>query len=81
MRKNAVIYRKQLCWDCRKSDASSDCPWANNFKPVPGWNATPVIRTFLNTTTVKGKVVRFRKELTHTFEIIDCPLFEKDDRK
>ena len=80
MRKNAASYRKQLCWDCKKADASSNCPWANHFIPVPGWKAIPVVRTFLNTTTKRGKIVRFRKELTHTYEIIDCPLFEQDER-
>lgn len=32
----------QLCWSCTKACGGSDCPWANELKPVKGWKAKDV---------------------------------------
>lgn len=31
--------KSSICWDCAK--ACRKCPWSKDFKPVPGWDATP----------------------------------------
>lgn len=54
-----------LCWDCKKATGGSDCPWANKFKPVEGWTATPTI----------VKVAGIREE--NSFIVHKCPLFEE----
>lgn len=52
----------QLCWDCQRALPLRGCPWADRFKPVEGWTATPKVLT--------GNV--------HTFAIRECPLFLPD---
>ena len=80
MPSSKVIYRQQLCWECKNADGSGDCPWVNKFKPVEGWKANKVVRYNLETTRKNKKVIRrFRRKLT-SYEIIECPLF-KPDRK
>lgn len=54
-----------LCWQCKKSTSGSDCPWANRFEPVDGWNATSSI--------VKMGLDRTQE----SFFVHECPLFER----
>lgn len=56
---------EQLCWNCKH--ACGDCPWsrAYNKQPVKGWKAKP---TLINNQGV----------LMKSFQIYECPLFEKD---
>lgn len=60
-----VNSKATLCWDCKKATGGSDCPWANNFEPVEGWDAIPEMITV--TTTVQ----------TSSFQVNNCPLFER----
>jgi hypothetical protein len=63
--------RDTICWDCKKSTGGEDCPWANEFKPVEGWDATP--------TTIKmiGKSKRNKGKIEPSFKVNSCPLFKK----
>ena len=54
-----------LCWNCGKALADSDCPWANNFIPVEGWEATSTNVNMGNNRTQKSYVVH------------KCPIFER----
>ena len=60
-----------LCWDCEKATGGSDCPWANEFKPVPGWKATPTM-VMVTTQTLKRA-----EKLSSSFLVHDCPLFKR----
>lgn len=64
------------CWDCKKSDASSNCPWANHFKPVPGWDAEP---TMIYANVQHGK--KSVKRECPSYIIKSCPLFEKEPKR
>ena len=56
-----------LCWECKKATGCGDCPWANRFEPVDGWDATPTeIKTV-------GRIEQ-------SYIVNDCPLFERDKR-
>lgn len=64
----------QLCCYCKKY--CGGCPWTEigedgkvKFEPVPGWTATPSIRTR------NGKVVM------EGYAITQCPLFVEDRRE
>ena len=37
----SVKMRGTLCWACHRAGRgfASGCPWASEFKPVPGWEA------------------------------------------
>lgn len=61
-----------LCWDCKKANADSNCSWANDFIPVEGWKAKPTIIKV--TTQTKERA----EQLSHSFIVIKCPLFERD---
>lgn len=53
-----------LCWQCSKATAGEDCPWANEFIPVEGWEATP--------TTINHY---YGNTHTNSFVVRKCPLF------
>lgn len=53
-----------LCWDCAKA-TSQDCPWAERGQPVEGWRA-------------KKTKLRFSGELSDSYRVFSCPLFERD---
>lgn len=53
-----------MCWDCK--NACCGCCWSQDFKPVPGWKATP--------TKIKQKEGIF----IDSYIVHDCPQFEKD---
>ena len=58
-----------LCWDCKKSTAVDDCPWANDFTPVEGWDATETILVLHST--------RDYKKQDTSYIVHRCPLFAK----
>lgn len=31
--------KETICWSC--DNACGSCPWSSDFKPIPGWSATP----------------------------------------
>lgn len=66
-----------LCWDCEWAcGKDGKCPWATEFKPVPGWNAVPT--KFLSSTTARnenGKVIH-KRYYVDSFNVRECPLFE-----
>lgn len=56
---------QQKCWTCIHSVPNKidrGCPWSKRFEPVPGWNATPIIK--------KGEL--------STYCIQDCPQYVRD---
>lgn len=74
-----INYKKNnptKCWNCKKADASSNCPWANHFEPVPGWDAEP---TMLYANVQHGKKVVKRE--CSSFIIKSCPLFEEEPKR
>lgn len=77
MPSSKVIYRQQLCWKCEKADGSSDCPWANKLQPVEGWTANKVNRTKIEISGRGKNRFKYRRKIK-SFEIIACPLFERD---
>lgn len=64
------------CWDCANADASGDCPWANHFKPVPGWIAEPTMIYF--NTQHGTKVI---KKPCPSYIVKYCPLFKPDPER
>lgn len=66
--------KQTLCWKCKKAAGGSDCPWANEFKPVEGWQAMPTI-VQMTTQTKQREAL-----LQDSFRVHKCPLFERDDR-
>lgn len=69
--------KTNICFDCKK--ACGGCSWSEidpktkkpRFEPVPGWTAKP------------NTMVRYdapdRREYMTTYEITECPLFERDE--
>lgn len=53
-----------LCWRCKKSYLGG-CDWADDFRPVEGWNAT---RKDIHSSDHKT----FESYVVH-----DCPKFER----
>ena len=51
---------EQLCWSC--ANAGGKCSWSNCFKPIPGWDAEPVV-----TKDNEGDI--------STYKIKGCPQF------
>lgn len=59
-----ISEKETLCWYCKWAGRKDDkCPWACDFKPVPGWNATP--------TTIS--------DVIDSYDVHECPLFELMD--
>lgn len=54
--------RDSICWDCKKANASGDCEWANQLKPVDGWE----IKKSRNA------------ENNEVIKVISCPKFIAD---
>lgn len=54
--------RDSLCWHCQKS-GRSECSWDREFKPVPGWKATP------------SKMRLVTGVYTDTYQVYSCPEF------
>lgn len=72
---------KQPCWECSKGAAGGNCPWANSFQPVPGWDAKEVIVKHNQWSYKKnGKKVHRVTEIK-SYEIYSCPLYEKEVEK
>lgn len=62
--------RHTLCWTCQWAGGKEGkCPWASEFKPVPGWNAEP---TKIYTRDAKGNYI-------DSFIVNECPLYELMD--
>lgn len=60
--------KKTLCWKCANAvpDARGHgCEWTVNYKPVPGWDASP--------TKLKNY-----KEIDESYLVERCPRFEPD---
>jgi hypothetical protein len=55
-----------LCWDCAKATAGSNCPWANEFKPVEGWDAKK---------TERIEMVYGKEKVIESYIVKKCPLF------
>ena len=60
--------KEQLCWSCKHATDGRKCPWAAEFRPVPGWKAT---RSQINTSNGNGAYEYM------TYSITECPLFEE----
>lgn len=58
------LQNQTLCWDCRK--ACGGCPWADEFRPVRGWDAEETILRLGNGTE------------TQSYRVSKCPLFVRD---
>lgn len=59
-------YKKdQLCWDCQK--ACGNCSWSKKLKPIKGWVVQPTIIKSNGEPTI------------HTYKIIKCPEFVRDE--
>lgn len=70
----STMRKDTLCWECRKATAGEDCPWANEFKPVKGWKATPTIVKVTSHTDKRAA------QLQDSFIVHKCPLFASDER-
>ena len=62
--KNNQDTPKSLCWDCANVTQSGKCPWADNFDPVPGWNAKP--------TKIYGAYPM------DSYVVLSCPIFKRN---
>lgn len=59
-----------LCWSCANATrirGERECPWAWDFKPVPGWKAVPT-----------GIYCGNHHYKTGSFCVIECPLYKND---
>lgn len=63
--KKSIVQKCNTCWHADKGCAS-DCPWASEFKPVPGWTAKPTV-LYSNE----------RKTAVQSFAIAECPLYRR----
>jgi hypothetical protein len=61
--------RDTLCWKCKKATASDNCPWANDFIPVEGWDAEETVLVIRSTRGYE------RKDTSYI--VRECPLFEE----
>ena len=57
---------ESLCWKC--SNSGAECPWLDNFTPVPGWKA---VRSDYRLWRPDGVIV------LDTYRVIKCPLFRR----
>jgi hypothetical protein len=58
-----------ICWDCKHAtNKYKICSWANEFKPVKGWNADKMYLLPCKTQS---------KKLIESYLVKSCPLFEK----
>lgn len=62
-------FKDTLCWSCDNAKAIGNCPWADNFEPVPGWEATE--HTY--NTRIGGRY-------DVSYEVKKCPLYVRDKR-
>lgn len=62
---NSVKAKDTLCWSCEKCTGGSDCPWANRFEPVEGWDAVPT------------KIKMTPEKESDSFKVLSCPLFKR----
>ncbi len=62
------------CWECEwAAGKDHKCPWANEFKPVPGWKAEQTQVLVANGNyTGDGK-----PQYVDSFIVKECPLFEE----
>lgn len=59
--------KNSLCWYC--DNAYGGCEWAQEFKPVEGWNAEP--------TEIKDKT---RDTTISSYNVKSCPKFIPDEK-
>ena len=57
-----------ICGECQQS--SLVCPWSREFKPVPGWTASPT--RILMYTTTKGEQ---KPGYADSYNVTACPLY------
>ena len=57
-----------ICGECQRKIGT--CSWNKEFKPVPGWKATP---TKILVQTAWGK--RTNQSYMDSFNVIECPLY------
>lgn len=57
-----------ICWDCKKATNGDLCPWAENFTPVEGWEATPT--RIISAYNPEGNGIT-------SYCVHKCPLFER----
>lgn len=57
----------QKCWSCKKY--AGGCSWSREFRPIPGWDATP--RAY-------GANPKYGVSAVNSYEIRDCPQYEWD---
>lgn len=65
--------QQTICWECKHADKGNDsiCPWAREFKPVEGWDATR--RDIL----VQGTNQNQPAHYDESYKVHKCPLFER----
>lgn len=68
---NCFCYSKQPCWTCKKY--INGCSWSRSFKPVEGWEAEEVLRTYTTGTGENRKI-----ETIKSYKIIKCPEYDPD---
>lgn len=69
MRDGGIGASQQLCWNCANASKPWKCPWVGRGLPVKGWDATPTMIKLWR---------RAGAELTHSFDIRECPMFDED---
>lgn len=57
-----------ICWDCKRALPNNGCCWADKFKPVDGWDATPTVKLGGN-----GYI--------NSFHVYKCPLFVRSEKR
>lgn len=57
-----------LCWKCEKAYPNRGCPWADDFKPVKGWDA-------------EKRIIGNGGHKIISYQVNRCPLFVKTERR
>lgn len=57
-----------ICGECQQKIGA--CSWSREFKPVPGWTATPT--KVLMQSCISG---RTKKSYADSYDVTDCPLY------
>ena len=58
-----MIGQYTLCWDC--ANATGNCRWSDELKPVKGWKAIPTVKDN------NGKPMK-------SCIVVECPQFKRD---
>lgn len=75
-RRAQTVKRDTLCWTCARAaeGTASECPWAAEFRPVPGWTAEPTRIQMWSSDNGEHNT----PHITESYCVIQCPLYRAE---